>query len=339
MADGLRGVTLNTLTQFEQEAQQWGIPLDVRFALQEHIREQLSVAGLSEVPSGKWPSESEAETFFRDKVAEVLQANGLTQKALRYRTCSRFGYVVECKGEDRHRFYTVEHCDLRFCARCGPRMFKRFYAKYAGVLDYVKRNPRRGYRLRQITLTTRNTGELDSVRIKSFNQQVKKTIKSLMKGADSWGALWVNEVGFNNTNLHAHLLVYCPYVPQERLSSIWEEVSGHPVVWVNQAQVPGSLSLLYLLKYVSKPPSDDPRTIAGLEVAFHGTRRVHALGLFYNFSGHDSDREDSTWRSCPKCGAELQCNSKVHSLGELLSMRLEFIGDCRKEGEKRVWTN
>jgi hypothetical protein len=206
-------------------------------------------------------------------------------------------------------------------------------------LDYVNRNPRQGYLLRQITLTSRNTGELNPDQIKKFNKQVKKAIELLMKCVKGWGALWVDEIGFNNSNLHAHILIYCPYIPQERLSEIWEQVSGNPVVWINQAKVPGPLALLYMLKYVSKPPSDDPRTIGALEVAFHGTRRVHALRLFFNFAQHDPDGSASSWKTCPKCGAGLKRSSRALSLARLLSMNLEFIGDCRREAKKRVWIN
>ena len=311
----------------------------LRFALQEQIRDRFDAEEQRKAASEHWPSKSEGEALFRLRVAEILRAHQLFSKAARFESCSQFGYVVECKGEDAHHFYTVEYCDLRFCARCGPRMFKRLYARYACILDYVQRHPRPNYRLRQITLTSKNTGSLNSDQIKEFNGQVKETIKRLMKGVKDWGALWVNEVGFNNTNLHAHILIFCPYVPQKRLAELWNKVSGNSVVWINQTHVPGSLALLYLLKYVSKPPSEDPHSIAALEVAFHGTRRVHSLGLFFNFSREDPDGKNSIWKTCPKCGADLKRGKKVYSLNELLSMKLEFIGDCRKKEGKRTWAN
>ena len=48
-----------------------------------------------------------------------------------------------------------------------------------------------------------------------------------------------------------------------------------------------------------------PRNIGQLEVAFHGRRRIHAVGVFYNFTGDDTDNVESEWNKCPHCGAEL----------------------------------
>ena len=113
---------------------------------------------------------------------------------------------------------------------------------------------------------------------------IKKTLKALMDGVKGWGAIWCDEVGRENTNLHAHILFYGPYIPQTRLAEVWNEISGHQVVYIKESHKRGANALLYMLKYVSKPPTSDPSQIGHLEMAFHGTRRIHALGLFYNFT-------------------------------------------------------
>ena len=56
-------------------------------------------------------------------------------------------------------------------------------------------------------------------------------------------------------------------------------------------------ALNHMLKYVSKPPGVTPERLASLIVAFHGARRVHALGLFY---GKKPKREKHDL-PCPKC--------------------------------------
>ena len=128
-----------------------------------------------------------------------------------------------------------------------------------------------------------------------------------MKGVTGWGAIAVLEVGFNNWNLHAHILASCTFIEQKRLATAWREISGHQVVWISEEEGSGEGALGYLLKYVSKPPSDIPEHIGQLEVAFHRTRRVHCYGLFfYNFSGEDVDGEKSKWTCCPRCGASLE---------------------------------
>jgi hypothetical protein len=160
-----------------------------------------------------------------------------------------------------------------------------------------------------------------------------------MDGANGWGAIAVLEVGFNNWNLHAHILAWCPYIERARLADVWKSVSGHQVVWINQADVPGRRALLYLLKYVSKPPSDKPEMIGQLEVAFHGTRRVHCYGLFYNFSGEQTDGENSKWMECPKCGAEMKRLKGSQFVYELRGEGLQFIGNFPRKRENTKWVN
>ena len=103
----------------------------------------------------------------------------------------------------------------------------------------------------------------------------------------------------------------------------------------NQAAVSGPRALSYLLKYVSKPPSNDPKFLGQLEVAFHKVRRVHTLGLFYNFAAHDPDAEHSHWNLCPVCGAGLEMVGGVLTLREIAATRLRFIGECRQKGNMK----
>jgi hypothetical protein len=94
-----------------------------------------------------------------------------------------------------------------------------------------------------------------------------------------------------------------------------------------------------MLKYVSKPPSDDPEMVGRLEVAFHGTRRVHALGLFYDFAGEDGDNLQSEWKNCPLCGAALVREKGICSVQELRARALRFISDVRAERRKNKCVN
>ncbi len=55
-----------------------------------------------------------------------------------------------------------------------------------------------------------------------------------MKKFKGWGALWCNEVGFNNTNLHAHVLFNGPYIDQSTLAEMENQVSRNEVVRQNQ---------------------------------------------------------------------------------------------------------
>jgi hypothetical protein len=183
------------------------------------------------------------------------------------------------------RLFSPVYCDLRYCPRCGGRQFARLIEKYLPIVRAIISQKRPGHRLRLITLTSRNTGTLTPEQIKRLNLDAKKTLKRLLPKDSSSGALWCDEVGYENTNLHAHVLLYGPYIAQDDLARVWNEVSGNQVVHIRDASGGGWKELLYMLKYVSKPPGKDPKFIGSLEVAFHGVRRVHAIGVFYNFSG------------------------------------------------------
>lgn len=276
---------------------------------------------------------------FRSKVAEILIENGLEAKADRYMSCSLRVGILRCKGLVPHDFFSPHYCDLRFCQICGKRQFCRLRKKHTPVLDHIRSHPRRGFLLRRITLTSENQGRLDHDQIDRFNGYVKKTLRCLMKGVKGWGAIAALEVGFNNTNLHAHVLMWSPYIEQKALANVWREVSGNQVVWISSEENSGAAALSYLLKYVSKPPSDIPEMIGQLEVAFHGTRRIHCYGLFYGFSAGDPDAEDSHWTDCPKCGAPLERVVGSWDVHNLPVRGLEFIGSVLRNQEQRKWIN
>jgi hypothetical protein len=282
--------------------------------------------------------EREPDEDWRGQVADALIQSGLRKKANRFLQCSRFVNLYECEGQDKHRLFSPVYCDLRYCPRCAGRQYARLIKKYLPIVEAVNAHKCPGYRLRQITLTTRNTGTLTPEQIKRFNLDVKKTLKRLLAKDSSWGALWCDEVGFENTNLHAHVLLYGPYITQDDLARVWHEVSGNQVVHIRDASRGGCTALLYMLKYVSKPPGDDPDFIGTLEAAFHGVRRVHAIGVFYNFAGDDTDGEKSEWTKCPHCGAGITKMPGTEHIENVILEGRTYIG-TKYTPRRKQWLN
>lgn len=301
------------------EAEAWGISLRDRMELQAHVFGNVDAFG-------DFDLEDSADEEWRGRVAQVLIENDLMPKANRYIECCRYGVRIRCKGPDTHELFSPLYCDLRYCPRCGPRQFARLMEKHSPAVKAVCKQKKRGYLLREITFTSLNTGELSSVQVKKFNQNVKVTLKKVFAASEGWGALWCDEVGFNNTNLHAHVLVYGPYIEQRVLAESWRKISGDSVVYIKKAHVNGPKALIHLLKYVSKMPADVPEIIGHLEVAFHKCRRVHALGVFYDFSGDDTDNIESEWTSCPLCGAALERLAGTFRLEKLIMEGRTFVG-------------
>lgn len=319
-------------TKASADASQWGISLREWMELQVQVHGNLDVFGDVHI------DDDSVEEDWRGRVAQVLVENGLIAKANRYIACSHYGVRLQCKGPQSHALFSPIYCDLRYCPRCGPRQFARLIEKYAPAVKFVCSHHRRDYALREITFTTRKVDCLSSIQIKEFNEDVKQTLKLLMRGVENWGAIWCDEVGFNNRNLHAHVLFYGRYIEQARLADAWQQISGHRVVYITRAHINGPKALLHLLKYVSKLPADDPEIIGELEVAFHGRRRIHALGAFYNFGGDDTDNINSEWNTCPHCGAALERLPGTFRLEKLIQEGRTFVG-TRDTGRTQEWVN
>jgi hypothetical protein len=138
----------------------------------------------------------------------------------------------------------------------------------------------------------------------------------------AFGFLWVDEFGFENTNLHCHALYCGPYLPnsgrhKNALSRLWRQAcestpfQGSFLVSIKRAESFES-ALAHALKYTAKAPGRDPEWLAELEAAFHQTRRVHSLARFYNAVREDVPGPDAVDAGCPVCGAALL---RVGSLG------------------------
>ena len=98
-----------------------------------------------------------------------------------------------------------------------------------------------------------------------------------------------------------------------KLALWWKEACegttfhGSFIISIKQA---GSFAggLAHALKYAGKFLSKDPKRLAALELAFHGVRRVHTLGAFYNALPKpeaEAEEPKSCDPSCPDCGAAL----------------------------------
>jgi ribosomal protein S27AE len=319
------------LVKATAESIAWGVTLLEVMELRAHVYGNVDAFG-------DYSADDDEEEDWRGRVAQVLIENHLPSKANRYIECSRYGVRYQCKGTDAHNLFSPVYCDLRYCPRCGPRQYARLIEKYAPVVKSLSSRRSRTHRLREITLTTQNTGCLISEQVKRFNEDVKTTLQTFYAGDKDCGAIWCDEVGFNNTNLHAHILFYGPYIDQARLAEVWNKISGNQVVFIKKAHVNGPRALIHLLKYVAKLPANDPEIVGQLEVAFHGRRRIHAVGIFYNFTGDDTDNVESEWNTCPHCGAELTRLPGTARIETLIKEGRTFVG--RKHCErKQTWVN
>ncbi len=284
--------------------------------------------------------------------AHALAFLGHVGKGNRLAWCLRTGQSQECsKG---HTYLKVFRCGLRYCRTCGRYNFQALYARYFG-LDPLPQaehgwvaKPKPGWVMAILDFTVRSTGTVpEPEKIRMMNRSIRRVLRGLLrkrKCRKGWGYLWCCEFGFGKSNLHAHGLYYGPYLPQEGISKAWRQETGDSkVVWIEKTSFRNGLA--HALKYTSKPPSENPKHLAQLEAAFHGVRRVHTLGIFYNAPGVERRRPTGA-ASCPKCGEPLRITSGYVPIAELQARGLRDVDEERARirrhckilyGEVELW--
>lgn len=256
------------------------------------------------------------------------------KKADRYDSCGRAGFEVQldCIHAEAEKYYVPYHCDLRACAYCAAQRAARVSAQYAEILNgevlSLPTEHRRGRGWKLVTLTRRNPGGWNPDRL---YRQVRETRRLATEfWHETWGryrkerrraddvgvgAIYSLEVSPSGM-VHVHMLLWGRYWPKDELVETWRRLCGDGsyIVDVRAVDVPVTSdprealadAVREVLKYATKDldtgKGADPEKIAALEYAFHGTRRLTALGIFY---GHVADYplEDlvESWVLCPVC--------------------------------------
>jgi hypothetical protein len=198
----------------------------------------------------------------------------------------------------------------------------------------------------KLDITTKNLGRMLSPQeVRLFNKLIRKLMYSLGLPPGKWGVLLCDEFGGHNTNLHAHCVYVGPWVPQAELSRRWREVcagtvfEGSYIVSIKRARsFPHALAhaLKYPGKYVS---ASDPERLAELEATFHGVRRVHALGAFYNAAPDEpGDDEACDGDVCPECGSAMIKRGSWEPVSKLEAEgRVDLCEYRRRQARKRAF--
>ncbi len=266
--------------------------------------------------------------------AQHLWRLGLQAKAHRLASCGRFGQRVEC--ENGHSYYQGFRCGQRFCRRCAPSLAAELFELHADLEKFCKR--RQGWVIALLDFTVKNTGRLPDAKFsRAVNCAVRRLMHKLLRGVKGWGYLWVDELGFDGTNLHVHGIYYGPYLDQRVISQAWLKETGDSfIVYIQKARRGFRPALWHHLKYVNKPPSNDPRRLAELEVAFHGVRRVHTLGVFYNPETDGEEKEVSKESCrCPRCRSPLSPVGCYCPITQLEADGLRDVDEVRRELSRR----
>jgi hypothetical protein len=268
-----------------------------------------------------------------NRQADALWRLGLKTKARRLASCCEYGYRVE--DRNGHTFWVAFRCGQRFCLRCGPTTFRKIFDNYASLVRLIPDPLPPGWVLACLDFTLKNTGQLPGPpEIRKMNSAIKRVLRGSLKDEGRWGFIYCDDVGYENTNLHAHGIYFGPYLPQGQLSEQWQKETGDScIVRVRKCKENYSRALGRMLRYLSKPPAGDPEQLARLEAAFHGVRRIHVLGMFYNggASIKNKTRSPQDEMVCPYCGLYLQRISGYCLISEFQAAGIRGLDEVREE--------
>lgn len=283
----------------------------------------------------------------RTLLYHLLLDSGEEEAARRWAECRApgKGFVGECSDDKSHDpVFLPCSCEQRICPTCARNDTARFLNTYEPIItDLIKKHRNctrhydkrwatgKGYTLKHITLTTNLSGGLDvSLEQAKANQdKLASWIKELAAHPElMWcekpaGFLRSIELGESGHKLHAHLIAFVPYIKQDRLSEIWNQVSGCPIVYVRGIYAKNGRTLrdamVEVLKYVVKVSKfeDDiqadqsvlnsynsgfslEEVLLRCHLLFKGKRRIQAYGSFYG-----QEHEEKPKLCCKSCGNSL----------------------------------
>ncbi len=276
------------------------------------------------------------EIAFNDAMIPLLEEHGMEDKAQRMCDCGNKYNAFRCKESahaDKKQMIFSYRCELRICPRCGKKHGYETRRKAGEVMKSIQKT--RTHKFALLTLTERSTAKraLTSKRLKAFNQNVRKLINKLYPKKQNCGAMAVTEIGKRN-NVHAHVLVYGPYISQEIISKYWKAITGDSYIVDVRAARDHKIALYYITKYILKAPEfDELEQYVLFLKALKGVRRLHTYGIMY---GVKIPKREAL--KCPYCGGGIEYEGMVDELYYGLFMEYSNIPTQQKQKEAPLLT-
>lgn len=277
--------------------------------------------------------------YFNARVAVAMEKVGLDDDADRVRQCGNERLFVDPNGHTR---WGHEQCEHRLCPRCARRRSKKMGRAWADAAERVPK--RRGYRWRLVTLTLlvgstqgrlfgleAGTQDLmaDFVRIKDCFARLRRR----WRNRDRWEGLagfYALEVGelVTGRNVHIHMLVYTPYLPQAELSEEWLELTGDSmIVDVRLAYDDLRKAVKEITKYITKLTlTRDVDELVAIHLAMRGKPTGRPFGLAHG----TVDVLVTDPIACKHCGSTTWyyvADGKATANGEQLATELALIAE------------
>jgi len=168
-----------------------------------------------------------------DVVAKDLSLPKKRRVALseRLKTCGVVNGYNECP--DGHRKLIRFYCDQpKYCRRCARIHAYRKADHLLKISHKLLKRPITGYRLRFLTLTSQNTGDVTND-TKVVTDAWSRMWRSQFK--DDFSAAWRRLEVAPDGMVHLHVLLYCRRVHQPDISAKWSELTnGSKIVFIKE---------------------------------------------------------------------------------------------------------
>lgn len=240
--------------------------------------------------------------FVRKRVyAEAFADRDLPKIAVQLRDCQETE-VLACCTECGKSWYILNRCRLRVCPLCAYTVsLKRaeFLQNLAGKMEYPK--------FITLTMPLWTHDPHDGIKFlrKCWNSLRRDPIFNKVKGGAYQIELKRKPTGWH---IHIHSLLDAPYLPYQRLFTVWRKLIGAqaPQVDIRAATTPEQIR--YIAKDVSKKADfhQNPGDVVDWYEATKGHRLFGTFGTWYNITmeelAHEGKLEDAK-SVCPHCKA------------------------------------
>ena len=179
----------------------------------------------ADAPGNGWLNTARSCGASDDQISKsaAMMARGLGPKAKRQAFCRVVGAQYVCASFEPgrpsgHKFFRPYSCRNRYCGACGPALYRDLFFRYAKLESVASRlapdtcrHRGRSHVIAKIDFTVRSLGRMPRAdEVRQFNRCVKhfwRLVESeLCIDRRAYGAIWADEFGGDNCNLHSHAM-------------------------------------------------------------------------------------------------------------------------------------
>lgn len=235
---------------------------------------------------------------YRFALVLSLRLCGRELEADRVNVCGEQYKVMKCLDCGSTPAFPVS-CDHRLCVRCSAKRAQILITEHEEILKQI-RYPR------MMTLTFLSVKSLDREYIAwSRNCFSKLRHRKIMSSCR--GGIYSFEVTYSSLHgwhLHVHALIDSDYIPQDKLSEVWRDITGGACV-VDIRAIKGSdkwNAIREVIKYPSKVATFvwNPALVDEFLNATKGVSLAYGFGSLYKVRSVKSSGSPQ----CPVCGGE-----------------------------------